>query len=161
MNILVVYDSCFGNTQQIAEAIHIATARVHHSVLLKVKDVDAGKLKNTDLLIIGSPTRGFRPSEDTTAFLRSIPANGLKQIKTAAFDTRIQLDTIKSSTLRLIVKTGGYAAKSIARQLRKKGGEAVSEPMGFFVSGEQGPLAENETGHAVEWAERVAGNTGK
>lgn len=161
MNILVVYDSYFANTQQIAEAIHNATAGAHHSVLLKVKDVDAGRLKNIDLLIIGSPTRGFRPSGNTTAFLRSIPANGLKQIKTAAFDTRIQLDTIKSATLRLMVKTGGYAAKSIARQLKKKGGEAVSEPMGFFVTGEQGPLAENETGRAAEWAKRIAINAGK
>ena len=161
MNILVAYDSYFGNTQHIAEAIHNVTARAHHSVLLKVKDVNNDTLKNIDLLIIGSPTRGFRPSGNTTAFLRSIPANGLKQVKTAVFDTRIQLDTIKLATLRFMVKTGGYAAKSISRQLKKKGGESVSEPMGFFVTGEQGPLAENEIGRAAEWAEGVAENAGK
>jgi len=60
--------------------------------------------------------------------------------------------SIDSSVLRFIVKTGGYAAKSIANRLKKKGGDLIMPPEGFLVTGEEGPLQEGELERAADWA---------
>jgi len=69
----------------------------------------------------------------------------------AAFDTRFALESIDSSTVRFIVKTGGYAASTIAKELKKRGGNLVAAPEGFLVTGEKGPLKEGELERAKEW----------
>ena len=106
-------------------------------------------------MIVGSPTRGFMPSPDTKGLLKNIPKNGLKDIKVAAFDTRLDLDTIKSSFFRFIVNTGGYAASSIAKKLTKKGGRLVVPPEGFLVLGGKGPLKAGELERAADWARQI------
>ena len=75
------------------------------------------------LLIVGSPTRGFRPTPAINRLLGSIPKHGLKGVKVAAFDTRISMNDIDSRILPPLVKVFGYAAKPIADRLKKKGGE--------------------------------------
>ena len=150
MKAIILYESFFGNTEKIAQAI---AEPFGNAVLLKTIDnVSLNELKEAELLIVGSATRGFRPCEKTKAFLKSIPENGLNGVKTAAFDTRIMLETIKSKPLRFMVKTGGYAAKHIANTLQKKGGKLVAPPEGFLVTGEEGPLADGELERARNWA---------
>jgi flavodoxin I len=155
MKVLVIYDSFFGNTEKIAAAISAAIAKASGDPaevdLLKVSEVKPEQLAGVELLIVGSPTRGFQASEATTAFLKGLPDKGLKGIKAAAFDTRLSLEDIESSAVRFIVKTGGYAAKRIAEALKKKGGALVAPPEGFYVTGEQGPLKEGELERAAEW----------
>ena len=109
MKTLIVYDSVFGNTEQIAQAISNSLGPKEHVETLRVHDVKIEKITGLDLLIVGSPTRGFRPTKAITNFLKRIPSNGLKGVKVAAFDTRILLSDIESSVLRTIVKIGGYA----------------------------------------------------
>jgi len=70
MKALVVYDSVFGNTEQIARAIGGAVG----AEVLRVGSVQQAQLMGTALLIVGSPTRGFRPTPATTSWLKSIPA---------------------------------------------------------------------------------------
>jgi flavodoxin len=153
MNVAVVYESFFGNTWRIAKAMEKFT-----NGNIKVYPVDAftlNQISETDLLIVGSPTRGFRPCELTNKFLKNIPNKGLQGIKVAAFDTRISLDFISSKSLRFMVKTGGYATKPIAKSLVKKGGELIQPPQGFFVSDEKGPLLKGEIERATRWAENL------
>ncbi len=150
MKTIILYESFFGNTGKIAQAI--AEPFGNAALLKKIDDVNLNELTGFELLIVGSATRGFRPCEKTKAFLKSIPENRLNGIKVAAFDTRILLETIKSKPLRLLVKTGGYAAKHIASALQKKGGKLVAPPEGFLVTGEEGPLAEGELERARNWA---------
>ena len=59
MKTLVIYDSVFGNTEKIAQAI----AAVLGIQAIPVSQADGGQLRELDLLVIGSPTRGFRPAE--------------------------------------------------------------------------------------------------
>lgn len=150
MKVIILYESFFGNTEKIAQAI---AEPFGNAVLLKrIDNVSLNELKGIELLIVGSATRGFRPCEKTKAFLNSIPENGLKEIKVAAFDTRILLETIKSKPLRFMVKTGGYAAKHIAISLQTKGGKLIAPPEGFLVTGEEGPLADGELERARNWS---------
>jgi hypothetical protein len=123
--------------------------------ILQVGNVRLEQLTGLGVLIVGSPTRGFRPTEATTNLLKSIAPNGLAGVKITAFDTRIATADIKSTPLRLMVKIGGYAAKPMAELLVKKGGVLVTPPEGFFVEGEKGPLKAGELERAADWARRI------
>ena len=152
MKVLIVYDSVFGNTEQIAQAISDSLGSGESVVALRVSEIKPEHLTGLGLLIVGSPTRGFRPTKAITNFLKRIYTNGLNGVRVAAFDTRISLSSIDSSVLRFIVKTGGYAAKSIANRLKKKGGDLIMPPEGFLVTGEEGPLKDGELERAADWA---------
>ncbi len=152
MKVLIVYDSVFGNTEQIAHAISDSLGSKENVETLRVNDVRIEKITGLDLLIVGSPTRGFRPTKAITNFLKRISTNGLNGVRVAAFDTRLLLSSIDSSVLRFIVKTGGYAAKSIANRLKKNGGNLTVPPEGFLVTGEEGPLKDGELERAADWA---------
>jgi flavodoxin len=148
MNILVVYDSVFGNTEKIAQTIAAALG----AQAVPVSQATTEQVRNLDLLVIGSPTRGFRPTEGISKMLNGLPKNHLAGVRVAAFDTRIVLETIGSKPLRFLVDKGGYAASTIAKALEKKGGVLAASPEGFFVTGEQGPLKDGELERATDWA---------
>lgn len=155
MKALVIYDSFFGNTEQVARAIGEALGEQMEVEVQKVGDVQAEQLEGFNLLIIGAPTRAFRPSPDVSRFLKSLPADSLKGIKAAAFDTRICEEDIKSRALRFLVRLFGYAAKPIAQMLRKKGADVVIGPEGFCVEDTEGPLKEGELERAAAWAKQI------
>ena len=121
MKALIVYDSVFGNTEQIAQAIGNALGSQAEVNTLRVGDVKPEQLMGLDVLIVGSPTRGFRPTPAISNLLKSIPKNGLEGVKVAAFDTRISMNDIDSRILPPLVKVFGYAAKPIADRLKKGG----------------------------------------
>jgi flavodoxin len=148
MKTMVIYDSFFGNTEKVAQSI--ATALDTQAI--PVNQADAGQLRDLDLLVVGSPTRGFRPTEGVSKLLNGLPKNYLAGVRVAAFDTRIVLETIDSKALRFLVNKGGYAANTIAKTLEKKGGQLAAPSEGFFVTGEQGPLKGGELERAAEWA---------
>jgi flavodoxin len=151
MKTLVVYDSFFGNTEKIAQAIGSALGAAEADIR-RVGSVTVEDLKGAELLVIGSPTRGFRPSEATTALLASIPPGALQRIKFAAFDTRIDPHTIKNPIFRWIVTRGGFAAPKIAKELVQKGAQPFLEPDGFIVNESEGPLRDGELERAAAWA---------
>jgi hypothetical protein len=87
--------------------------------------------------------------------IKAIPKDALREIKIAAFDTRIALETINSKVLKKIVHTGGYASKPIAKRLVKKGAQQIAEPEGFIVLDNEGPLKENELTRAKAWGKSI------
>jgi len=156
MKALVVYDSVFGNTEKVAQAIGQALGSPEDVKVVQVSDAKPEQLVGLTLLIVGSPTRQFSPTGATTGFLKSIPKHGLKGVKVAAFDTRFTESAIeKVRTLAFFVKIFGYAAKPIADRLQKKGGEMVVPPEGFYVGDTEGPLLEGELERAADWARQV------
>ena len=157
MKALTIYDSFFGNTEQIAQAIGNALGNQEDVEILRVGNVKPEQLTGLTLLIVGSPTRGFRPTPAISNLLKRIPRNGLDGVKVAAFDTRFSMDEIESSVfiLRILVNVFGYAAKPISDRLKKKGGELIIPPEGFFVKGTEGPLKEGELERAADWAKQI------
>jgi flavodoxin len=126
MKALIVYDSVYGNTGKVAWTIQESIAATQNSQiqtdLLPVREVTLPHIKDVDLFVVGSPTRGFRPTGSISNLLKSLPQKQLFGVDVAAFDTRICLDTIDSSALRFIVDKGGYAASMIAKAMKKKEG---------------------------------------
>lgn len=152
MKVLVIYDSVFGNTEKIARAIGEALA----AEVIPVGSASAAQLAGTELLFLGSPTRGFRPTPAITSFLKSLPAGALKGVRGAAFDTRIDVQTIKPRFFRWFVHKMGYADKSIAAGLKRAGASTDVPRAGYFVLASEGPLQEGELERAAEWAKKVS-----
>jgi flavodoxin I len=139
MNALVIYDSTFGNTEKIAQAIG---ERIHCPAM-RAGDFQPSEHKGLDLLIVGSPTHGGRPTPD----IHRLPEGplALQGIDAAAFDTR----TERFSWIF------GYAAVRIGQSLERGGGKLLVPPEGFIVVGNKGPLKEGELGRAADWAELI------
>ena len=156
---LVVYDSAFGNTEKVAQAMGEALGSETEVQVLRVTDVRPEQLKGLDLLIVGSPVQRFQALPAINEFLNDIPAQGLAGVKVAAFDTRILMEDVESSFARAIlgffVRIFGYAAEPIGYKLTKKGGEQMVPPAGFLVEDTEGPLKPGELERAAEWAKAV------
>lgn len=149
MNTLVVYDSRFGNTKIIAEAI--GESILGNVQVIHAHRVIVSELGGYDLLVIGAPTHGGRPSEETGVMLHKIKPDALAGIKVAAFDTRIPSGW---------VKIFGFAAPRIAKKLTKAGGKLIIDPEGFFVTDTEGPLADGEIERAAAWGREIASRVG-
>lgn len=156
---LVVYESSFGNTKSIAEAIAFGLAG---DVELVEAD-DAPTLLGSDvgLLVVGGPTHAFtmstpksrRTASDMTG---SSPArigirewiDELSMLSTtpvATFDTKIEHPRLP-----------GSAARAAARRLRKTGLSVIVEPKTFYVTGTPGPLKAGERDRAHAWGAALA-----
>jgi len=144
MKALIVYDSVYGNTEEIAKAIGSA---INGDVkVLRVGEVNPSELRMIDLLIIGSPTQGGRPTPAIQDFLDKIPEPSLQGINIAVFDTRMSTK---------FVRIFGYAAGRIASSLKGKDSTLAVPPEGFFIKGTQGPLKEGELERAAAWARGI------
>ena len=147
MKALVVYDSMYGNTEEIAKAIGGAiTGEVK---VIRVSEANPSELESIDLLIVGSPTHGGRATPAIQDFLNKVPETTVKGTKIAAFDTRF------SGIKGTLVGIFGYAAGRIADSLKRKGGTLVVSPKGFLVNGTKGPLGEGELERATSWAKGI------
>ena len=145
MKTLVIYDSVYGNTETIAQAI--GDAIEGEVKVARPSDVNLSHWKMLDLLIIGSPTLGGRPTQAVQDLLAAVPESNLKGINVATFDTRLKTR---------LVGVFGYAAVRIANSLVNRGGVLIVPPEGFFVKGRGGPLQEGEPERAGRWAKAVA-----
>jgi hypothetical protein len=172
MRAVVVYESMFGNTHAIADAIGRglggAPEPVDDVVVIPVSEASRERLGDADLLVVGGPTHFHGMSRARTrswaASTAKTPKKGLAlepdaqgpglrdwlrtlngdHSKCAAFDTRFR----GSSFLR------GRASKVINRRLRGHGYEAVAKPESFFVSLEN-HLDPGEEVRAQEWGQRL------
>jgi len=152
MKALVVFDSVFGNTAKIAQAIGDAITSQGDVRVVKISEVNPEQLEGLDYLFVGSPTRAFSPTPAIKSFLNGLGRQSLEGVKVAAFDTRADLSTVNSRILEIMVKFFGYAAEPIAKRMTRKGGEMVIAPEGFLVLGTEGPLGNGELERAALWA---------
>ena len=149
MKVLVVYDSLYGHTAQIAKAI--GGAITGEIKILPAGEVRPSDLEALDLLIAGAPTQAARPSPPMKDFLENLPKTAVEGINVAAFDTRIT-----TRWLKII----GYAAGKIGKALKKKGGNLLLKAEPFYVTGGKGPLKEGEQERAAQWAKHVIESAG-
>ena len=138
MKAVVVYDSAYGNTQAIAEAV-AAGLGTTNARIMPVGKFGRGDVSVGDLLVVGSPVNGWRPTPKTLEVLAALGTQGLSGILAASFDTRVKLFI------------HGDAAKKISQQLKKAGATLVSQPTPFYVKGTEGPLLAGETELARTW----------
>ncbi len=147
MKALIVYDSVYGNTEKIAKAVAGAITPSDGVKVLRAGEANPSELESIDLLIVGSPTQGGRPTPAIQDFLNKVSEPAIKGINVAAFDTRFSTRW---------VGIFGYAAGKIADSLKRKGATLVASPEAFFVKGKEGPLKDGELERAASWAKEIA-----
>ena len=162
MKALVVFESLWGNTEQVARAI---AAGLQESVEVEVVDVRAapGSPGDVDLVVAGGPTHAFsmtRASTREDAVKQGAPHGagepGLREWleaqpreahhRIATFDTRVTK----------VQHLPGSAARSAARSARRHGYDLAAKPVSFYVEDMQGPLAAGELDRATAWGRELA-----
>jgi len=141
MKTLVIYDSVFGNTKAIAQAI--AKEFGNDGKAVHVNDAKLSDMAKAELLVVGSPIIAWKPSEGMGTFLNLIPAGSLAGVRTATFDTRVKV-------------FHGDAAGKIAKRLEECGARIVAKPSFFSVKGKEGPLFDGELEKASAWAKELS-----
>lgn len=142
MNTLVIYDSQFGNTEQVATQIAEALKEFGPVQIEHVEEFQPSTLANLDLLVIGCPTQAWRSTPAIRDFIAHLDQKTLEHLNIAEFDTVLDMP-------RLIT---GSAAETIAKQLRRLGALQIVPPENFIVKGREGPLGDGELEHAIRWA---------
>jgi flavodoxin len=139
MNAVVVYDSLFGNTERIAQAIADTLRAFGQVQAVRVEPAQPVELQGLDMLIMGCPTQGFKATPAMQSFLEKVLSASLSGLAVACFDTRVR-------------GPFGSAARVMARKLQMMGVSLLLPPESFFVKGMQGPLRSGEVERAARWA---------
>jgi hypothetical protein len=169
MKAVVIYESMYGNTHQIANAIGEGLRPIAKVVVVPVGEADAELVKSADLLVIGGPTHAHGMSRVNTrkgaVDAAEKPGSdlvldpdaddpGLREwfasfdrvfTNAAAFDTRFDLPAAVT----------GRASKSIARKLRHHGATLIAEPESFFVK-KDNHLEPDQEIRAQKWGAQLA-----
>lgn len=164
---LVVYESMFGSTQDVAAAVAEGLrAEGVTTELVDVRHAPAARDADFDLLVVGAPTHAFslsRPSTRQDAVRQGanpeLASTGMREWigamgpreeahgrAAAAFDTRV-------TRVRNLPKAASTRASHL---LARRGYHLVSRPTPFLVHDVKGPLVAGELDHAVSWAREVA-----
>jgi flavodoxin len=142
MNALVLYDSQYGNTERIAEAIAGALGAWAQVRAVRVDVAHPAEIAGVDMLIVGCPTQGWKPTPAILSFLEHVASERLHDLAVACFDTRFRMPGWMT----------GSAAKVMAGKLQEMGASLLAPAESFFVQGREGPLREGELDRAARWA---------
>ncbi len=146
MNALIVYDSQYGNTERIAQSIAEALSVFGRTRIVRAGVAQLVELREVDLLILGCPTQGWRPTLAMRTFLADTSVEQINGLAIACFDTRYHRP-------RLLT---GSAAAVMAKKVRQAGIPLVMPPESFFVVGAEGPLEPGELERSASWARALA-----
>jgi Flavodoxin len=173
MEIAVVYESMFGATHEVAEAIAegVAEARPDATVTcLRVGDADPERVARADLVVVGGPTHMRGMSSGMTRKMAvsmeekkengGHVGHGLEPDAAGAglrdwFHTLPKAPKGKPAAAFDTRGEGammGGAAKGIAHRLEGHGYELVAGPEGFLIEGEDQLLRDGERARARAWA---------
>ena len=140
MRAMVIYDSLYGNTARIAQAIG-------EDISAEVRPITEAETipADLDLLVIGGPTQGHGVDQPLKEYLARLPDEIVDGVSVAVFDTRLRWPALLS----------GSAAKGLAKLLEAKGAQIITEPASFFVDGKEGPLSSGELERSASWARQL------
>lgn len=164
MKALIVYESMFGDTEQVARAVADGLSTRMAVELVAASQAPAPLDELVDLVVVGGPTHAFSmPRQNTREDAVRQGAEGVDTAtgirewidhlhrgphseKVATFDTRIGK----------VRHLPGSAAKSAAKGMRRQGYATVLKPESFWVEDVAGPLVEGELERARAWGEELA-----
>lgn len=146
MNTLIIYDSQYGNTERIAQSIAGALREYGQVRAIRVGSAQPADLQGTNLLIVASPTQGWKATPATQSFVNRLSREQFRGVAVASFDTRFK----KARWLT------GSAAAQIAKLFQRIGVSLLVPSESFFVDGTEGPLLPGEVDRAATWAGMLA-----
>jgi hypothetical protein len=163
MRALVVFESMFGNTQRVAEAIAEGLNAELPTEVVEVAHAPSAIGLEVRLVVVGGPTHAFGMSRPRTREAATQQGSGvvgstavgirewladvtIDRTWTAAatFDTRIRKPLVP-----------GSAARGAQRLLRRHGVPILAPAESFAVTDTTGPLADGELDRARRWGARL------
>jgi hypothetical protein len=161
MRARVVFESMFGNTQVIAQAVADGLSGSMSVDLEEVGTAASDITDDVDLLVVGGPTHAFGMTRERTRASAAEQAvggvvsdeeglrdwlgavtGGSPDIAAAAFDTRIDKPRLP-----------GSAAHGAERRLQRLGFRIIEPAASFYVTDTAGPLVDGEQDRARRWGE--------
>jgi hypothetical protein len=164
--VLVVYESMFGDAKAVATAIAQGLSTRHRVTVRDVGSAPTAVPEDLALLVVGGPNHRFGMStadsrleavaqgatssaevgvRDWTARLGQAPTGA----RSAAFDTRM--------THPRFLQKVDHASASVEKRLRGLGFTALAPAQHFGVLDMDGPLADGELERAESWGAELAG----
>jgi len=172
MRALVVYESMYGNTLDIAEAIAAGLRTAGEAGVLPVRDAALASLDGIDLLVVGGPTHAWSMTRarTRTQALSDGKRKGLRVVARpgdpglrewlagiggsgfgcAAFDTRFKAPAAVT----------GRASRAMVRRLHRNGLEVLVPAASFFVT-KDSTLVAGEVDRARRWGRELAEKAGR
>ncbi len=164
MKALVVYESMWGNTERVAEAIADGLRESMEVELVEVNQAPLEPEPDVGLIVAGGPTHAFSMSRTNTRadavnrgadhgtsdlglreWLDRLPTGHHSQ-RIATFDTRV--DKVRHLP--------GSAAKAAAKVAHRHGFPRAEHVESFYVDDVEGPLLDGELDRAAAWARQIA-----
>jgi hypothetical protein len=172
MDVVIVYESMFGNTHAVAEAVAAGIADTDPAAqvaVLPVAEATAGDVAGAGLLAVGAPThmrgmssefsrrKGLEAQEQAArekgAGFTHEPAAGGPGVRDwlGSLPPASPGQLAAAFDTRAGVRFAGGAARGIAKRLRHGGYQLAASPEGFIITDTEGPLREGELARAREW----------
>ncbi|QDB78921.1 flavodoxin [Georgenia sp. 311] len=159
MDAAVVYESSWGNTRAVAQAVAQGLRERLDVEVLEVGTAPPPHELTVDVLVVGGPTHAFgmsRPAtrEDAehrggqhvgTGIREWLASSEPLDLRGAAFDTHLRHPDLP-----------GHASRKAAKALHRLGADLLTQPESFWVEGTEGPLLPGELDRARAWGTELA-----
>jgi hypothetical protein len=170
MRAVVVYESMYGNTRAIAEAIGAGISGAGQVSVVPVASASPDLVRDADLIVVGGPTHvhgmsrpatrasaaatagqplselALQPGADGPGVREWLAGLGHVSGACAAFDTRMRGPALLT----------GRASRAIATRLSRAGLNPVAAPRSFLVT-KANELVPGQAARAREWGALLAG----
>ncbi len=148
MNITIVYDTVYKNTQKMARVISDTFMEkdvfdIRCKALDKFTEEDMGFLMGSDCILIGTPTHNWHPSRKIKEFVSFLGKNRVRNKLLAVYDTKLRL------------AVGGNAAKKISKHLKKLDFALLAPELELFVEDTKGPISKGQNKICRRFSEYV------
>jgi flavodoxin len=160
---LVVYESMWGNTAEVARAIAKGLATRLDVSIVEVAEAPAAP-DDVAIIVAGGPTHAFSMTRENTRAdaIRQGAQKGHAQVGLREWLSRLPDHSGGQPMVTFDTRVGkvrhlpGSAAKSAGRVARQHGYARFADSESFYVDDVAGPLLDGETARATHWGELLA-----
>ncbi len=151
---IVVFDSVYGNTKRVAQAIaEQIRADGHSADALNLGEIEV-KMVEADFMFVGSPTRMGRPTKKAKAFVDGLDVQYWKNRPIVFFDTVGPMSEDQEKRKTWLARVEKSAATRMRDEAGAKGLEVRSDVLHIAVTGFKGPLAPDALDMARDFTHR-------
>ena len=147
VKVVLLYESKYGNTKRVAEAIAEEMQRVGgmEATITALKGVDIDDIANCDMILLGGPTHFGGPTGGVRKFIDALGKRNVNGKSVAVFDTYLGEDFEKG-------------VRKMEEQIRAKapGLKLLAPGLSIRVEGMKGPIVEGELVKCKDFVKQLA-----